>query len=66
MKKSTEQRVERIKERMRSAMPEIKRQVDVYEKSLKSGKLNATPKIAPQFRRAWTYAIYHRGMQWLR
>jgi hypothetical protein len=40
----TEQRVARLLERMRKAMPEIKRQVAVYEKNLKDGKIKS-PKV---------------------
>lgn len=50
MKQSTEQRVAQILENMRKAMPEIKRQVAVYEKNVRSGKQNKSPKVAAQFR----------------
>ena len=46
----TEQRVAHILERMRKAMPEIKRQIEVYEKSVKAGNLIKSPKIPAQFR----------------
>ncbi|MDR3680164.1 MAG: hypothetical protein P4L41_09375 [Flavipsychrobacter sp.] len=46
----TEQRVAHTLEQMRKAMPEIKRQVEVYEKSVKSGTQIKSPKVAPQFR----------------
>ncbi len=52
MKQSTEVRVMRILEQMRTAMPEIKRQVMVYEEKVKTGKQNKSPKAAPQFRNA--------------
>jgi hypothetical protein len=52
MKQSTEKRVKHILEQMRSAMPEIKRQVMIYEKNMKADKLNKSPKVAPQFRNA--------------
>ena len=47
---NTEQRVAHILEKMETAMPEIKRQIAVYEKSIKSGKQVKSPKTAPQFR----------------
>jgi hypothetical protein len=52
MKKSsnTEQRVARILEGMRKAMPEIKRQIEVYEKSIKSGNHIKSPKVTVQSR----------------
>ena len=50
MKNSTEERVAKILEQMRTAMPEIKQQVAVYERNVKMGKNNKTPKVAPQFR----------------
>jgi len=34
---------------MRKAMPEIKRQIEVYEKNLQSGNQVKSPKIAAQF-----------------
>ncbi len=45
MKKSsdTEQRVAHILEQMRKAMPEIKRQIAVYEKSIKYGTQIKSP-----------------------
>jgi hypothetical protein len=46
---NTERRVADLQERMRKAMPEIKRQIAVYEKNIKSGNLKS-PKPAPQFR----------------
>ena len=46
----TEQRIAQILARMREAMPEIKRQIEVYEKNIKSGKLIKSPKIPAQFR----------------
>lgn len=47
MKKSsnTEQRVAHILERMRKAMPEIRRQIEVYEKSIQSGNKIKSPKV---------------------
>jgi len=47
MKKSsnTEQRVADILEGMRKAMPEIKRQIKVYEKSIQSGNKIKLPKV---------------------
>ncbi len=44
MKKSssTEQRVAKILDGMRAAMPEIKRQIAVYEKSIRSKKSTTT------------------------
>ena len=47
---NTEGRIAHILEGMRTAMPEIKRQIEVYEKSIKSGKQVKSPKIAPQLR----------------
>jgi len=46
---NTEKRVAHILERMRKAMPEIKRQIEVYEKNLQSGNQVKSPKIAAQF-----------------
>ncbi len=47
MKKTsdTEQRVAHILEGMRKAMPEIKRQIAVYEKSIQHGNRIKSPKI---------------------
>jgi len=41
--------IEFIKARLESAMPEVHRQVKVYEEKLKSGKLTAPPKHFPLF-----------------
>jgi len=46
----TEQRIAHTLQQMRKAMPEIKRQVEVYEKSLKAGTHITSPKVAPQFK----------------
>ena len=47
MKKAsnTEKRVAHILERMQKAMPEIKRQIKVYEKSITSGHQIKSPKV---------------------
>jgi hypothetical protein len=47
MKKAsnTEKRIEHILEQMREAMPEIKRQIAVYEKSIKTGSSAKSPKV---------------------
>ncbi len=50
MNKETEKRVNRLLEKMRTAMPEVERQVMVYEKNVKAGKQQKLPTIAPQFR----------------
>jgi hypothetical protein len=52
MKKSsnTEQRVAHILERMRKAIPEIKRQVAVYEESIRSGNQIKSPQVTVQSR----------------
>ncbi len=52
MKKSsnTEQRIAHILEGMRKAMPEIKRQIEVYEKSIQSGNQIKSPKVSVQSR----------------
>ena len=42
---NTEQRVLDILKRMQNAMPEIRRQIEVYEKSIKTGNLIISPKI---------------------
>jgi len=42
---NTEKRIAHIMERMRTAMPEIKRQIEVYEKSIKAGNQVNSPKI---------------------
>jgi len=47
---NTEQRVAHIQERMRKAMPEIKRQIAVYEQSIKSGNRVKSPKVTVQSR----------------
>jgi len=52
MKKSsnTEKRIAHILERMRTAMPEIKRQIEVYEKSIQSGNQIKSSKVTVQSR----------------
>ncbi len=52
MKKSsnTEQRITHILQQMRKAMPEIRRQIEVYEKSIKSGNQIVPPKVVQQFK----------------
>ena len=50
MKPTTEIRVMRMLEQMRAAMPEIQRQVAVYEKKMKAGKDNQFKKASPQFK----------------
>ena len=40
---------ETLKERFQNEMPRIRKEIDVYESHLKKGKLNTSPKIAPQF-----------------
>jgi hypothetical protein len=47
---NTELRVARILEGMRKAMPEIRRQIEVYEKSIKSGTVIKSPKATVQSR----------------
>jgi len=42
---NTEERVARILEKMRNAMPEIKRQIKVYEENVKSGTVGKLHKI---------------------
>lgn len=42
---NTEQRVAKILDGMRKAMPEIRRQIEVYEKSLQSGNKIKSHKI---------------------
>ena len=42
---STEQRVANILEGMRKAMPEIKRQIEVYEKSIQLGNKDKSNKV---------------------
>lgn len=32
-------------------MPRIQKEIDLYEKHLKTGKLNSSPKVAPQFKK---------------
>ena len=57
MKKSsnTEQRVAHILKEMSKALPEIKRQVQVYERSLKSGASIKSPKVTVHSRNVWAY-----------
>jgi len=43
------QYIELIKTKLEAVMPEVHRQVRVYEEKLMSGKLNATPKNFPLF-----------------
>lgn len=43
--------VEVLKERFRKEMPRIRKEIQVYELHLKTGKLNTSPRIAPQFNR---------------
>jgi len=40
-----EKRIAQILEQMRKALPEIKRQIAVYEKSKAAGTLNKNPRI---------------------
>lgn len=42
---NTEKRVAHILEGMRKAMPEIKRQIKVYERNLRGGNHNKSPKV---------------------
>ncbi len=42
---NTVERIAAMLERMRTAMPDIRRQIAVYEKNLKLGKTNDIPKI---------------------
>ena len=46
----TDELVALMLERAQQAMPEIKRQIEVYEKSMKSGTRIVSPKVAPQFK----------------
>jgi len=43
------QYIELIKTKLEAVMPEVHRQVRVYEEKLMSGKLNPTPKNFPLF-----------------
>ena len=38
-----------LKERFHNEMPRIRKEIKVYELHLKNGKLNTSPRIAPQF-----------------
>lgn len=40
-----------LKEGFRKEMPKIRKEIKVYESRLKEGKLNTSPKVAPQFNR---------------
>jgi len=42
---------ETLMERFQKEMPRIRKEIKLYESHLKSGKLNTSPKIAPQFNR---------------
>ena len=43
--------LENLDERLELAMPEIRRQIKVYEEKLAAGTLSKSPKIGPQFNR---------------
>ena len=47
---ATQERIAHMLEQMRLAMPEIRRQIEVYEKKKAEGKLTIAPKVAPQFK----------------
>lgn len=47
---NTKTRVTFFIEQMKKAMPEVKHQIEVYEKALKSKTLVKSPKPAPQFK----------------
>lgn len=49
---NSEVRVAFFLKQMKKAMPEVKRQIEVYEKALKNGTLIKNPKPAPQFNNA--------------
>ncbi len=46
----TEELVALMLERAEKAMPEVKRQIAIYEKSIKTGTQITSPKVAPQFK----------------
>lgn len=39
-----------LEKRFLKEMPRIRKEIKLYEKHLKNGKLNTTPKVAPQFK----------------
>ena len=47
---NTQKRVSFFLEQMKKAMPEVKHQIEVYEKAKKTNTLIKSPKIAPQFK----------------
>lgn len=47
---SIEEQIKFFLAQMEKAMPEVRRQVKVYEKRLKDGKLKRTPAIPSQFK----------------
>ncbi len=54
MKESStiDKQIAHLLKQMEKAMPEVRRQVEVYEKNLKAGNINKSPQIAPQFKHA--------------
>jgi hypothetical protein len=38
-----------LEKRMSKKMPEVLRQINVYEQNLKAGKLTSNPTVSPQF-----------------
>lgn len=47
---ATEKRIAAYLQQMQKAMPEVRKQIAVYEKALKNGTLIKSPKPAPQFK----------------
>ncbi len=47
---NTQKRVRFFLEQMKKAMPEVKHQIEVYEKAKRTNTLIKSPKIAPQFK----------------
>lgn len=46
-----DQFLEELTRKFKKEMPRIQKEISVYEDRLKKGKLNPSPKIAPQFNR---------------
>lgn len=50
MKTSIDKQISFLLKQMEKAMPEIRRQVEVYERNVKTGKDIKTPQITTQFK----------------
>lgn len=41
--------IQKLEKKFKAAMPKIRKEIDVYEKALKAGRLKQAPTAAPQF-----------------